>query len=182
MKKSIRAAVIASISSMAMLLSAQSASAAVTLDSAGSGSVGKGDIQVAFGWNNKQMQANYLEVTFEGRFQITWAYLCEGTNGRTGVTVEADRERKINSALDFEVAPRKKQQFSGWLLTGPTISVESDAPATNCTGQTPTYVPESMEIEAGPSIVEFKASFAGVTRSWTRQLNELGQQVWTLQP
>lgn len=44
-----------------------SALAAVTFDaSTGTGFVGKGDVQLAFGWNNKQLQANAAGVTFPG--------------------------------------------------------------------------------------------------------------------
>jgi hypothetical protein len=47
------------------LLLAPAASAAVTFNETnGTGFVGKGDVQVAFGWNNKQLQTNATGVSF----------------------------------------------------------------------------------------------------------------------
>ena len=49
----------------ATLLLAPAASAAVTINETnGTGFVGKGDVQVAFGWNNKQLQTNATGVSF----------------------------------------------------------------------------------------------------------------------
>ena len=49
----------------ATLLLAPAASAAVTFsETNGTGFVGKGDVQVAFSWNNKQLQANATGVSF----------------------------------------------------------------------------------------------------------------------
>jgi hypothetical protein len=53
------------IAAAASLAAAAPASAAVTFDpSTGSGFVGKGDVQVALGWNNKQLQDNAAGVSF----------------------------------------------------------------------------------------------------------------------
>jgi len=49
----------------ATLMLAPAASAAVTFNETnGTGFVGKGDVQVAFGWNNKQLQTNAKDVSF----------------------------------------------------------------------------------------------------------------------
>ena len=49
----------------ATLMLAPAASAAVTFNETnGTGFVGKGDVQVAFGWNNKQLQTNATGVSF----------------------------------------------------------------------------------------------------------------------
>jgi hypothetical protein len=49
---------------VATLMLAPAASAAVTLNANGTGFVGKGDVQTAFGWNNKQLQTNATGVSF----------------------------------------------------------------------------------------------------------------------
>ena len=53
---------IAALFAMALATTAQ---AAVTFDpETGTGFVGKGDVQVAFGWNNAQFQANATGLSF----------------------------------------------------------------------------------------------------------------------
>jgi hypothetical protein len=59
---------------VATLMLAPAANAAVTFnDTTGTGFVGKGDVQVAFGWNNKQLQTNATGVSFSSTQGATQA-------------------------------------------------------------------------------------------------------------
>lgn len=60
-----RLGTIAAVSSVGMLAMGGTAAAAVTYDPAtGHGFVGKGEVQIAYGWNNSALQKNAKDVTF----------------------------------------------------------------------------------------------------------------------
>jgi hypothetical protein len=102
----------------------------------GTGFAGKGDVQTAFGWSNKQLQDNASRVTFRYSQRTPWTAGCaveieewEGT-GKDKIQVvetEVKEEKKtlnINGRVLTE--PRMKQQVSGFLLTGYTQSDTSE--------------------------------------------------------
>lgn len=101
---------------------ATAALAAVTFDSAtGMGFVGKGDVQLAFGWNNKQLQDNALMVGFEYDAQEHYTVVCEfttgeGTPGKQTHLVPVSRSTKVSGEISGDV--RKANQFNGFNLTG----------------------------------------------------------------
>ena len=77
-----------------VLLLPAAAQAAVTFDPAtGTGFAGKGDVQLAFGWNNNQLQTNAGQLTFRSErstvkvTEVSWA--C--TNTRNEVVQERER-------------------------------------------------------------------------------------------
>ena len=74
--------------------SAGVASAAVTFDSdTGVGFVGKGDVQLAFGWNNTQLQKNAPGVAFSSSQEASQALSQSGTqSGSQVVTQSASQE------------------------------------------------------------------------------------------
>lgn len=62
----------------ALSLACTAAFAAVTFDPAtGTGFVGKGDVQDAFGWNNSALQSNAGSVTFTYGLKTTFDVTCE---------------------------------------------------------------------------------------------------------
>lgn len=151
--------------------------AAVLVDDTGIGSIGKGDVQLAFGWNNKQMQANYKAVSFSGRFKQTYEWVCEGTDEvkvGTGkyvtkyvVTVYDEKSKNLNSELSIGTEGKVKNQFVGWALTG---IVDSTLPTSekvgDCQGQYPTLFSQPVAI-GDMELVEMKAAVNDMARSWT---------------
>jgi hypothetical protein len=100
------------------------ASAAVDFDPAtGTGFVGKGDVQLAFGWNNKALQSNASAVTFVYEAVDTYEAECEFYTGpernRTRHTATETEKTSVAGVPDAD--PRLKagqQQFTGFILSG----------------------------------------------------------------
>ena len=119
MKKIISAALAATV------FLASPASAIVTFDTlAGTGFVGKGDVQLAFGWNNAQLQARAGAVTFTYNAEDTYDVTCEWTTttGR-GTTIIHDvtnnRIVSVNSSIAYEARRNGGNgQITGFNLNG----------------------------------------------------------------
>jgi hypothetical protein len=116
----------------AVLLSATAAVAAVTFNpETGEGFVGKGDVQTAFGWNNKQLQTNASGVTFSYNATETFDAVCtwvtgEGTRGEKTHNVTKERSATVNSSIAYD--PRVKNQITGFNLTGLGTTTGDPAP------------------------------------------------------
>jgi hypothetical protein len=98
-----------------------SQSALVTFDSAtGTGFVGKGDVQLAFGWNNATLQKNANDLTFTYDATVTYDVSCEWTTGPAGKekvhTVIHEKYGSISSAVEYEA--RRANQVNGFNLLG----------------------------------------------------------------
>jgi hypothetical protein len=95
--------------------------AAVTFDPAtGSGFVGKGDVQVVYGWNNKGLQDNAGSVQFrvEATTVTEYAWICEKDHKNEQTqersrTVTTTQQGVINS-----VARDRRNQVTGFILDG----------------------------------------------------------------
>ena len=108
----------------AVLASAALAYATVTFDpTSGTGFVGKGDVQAAFGWNNAALQHNASAVTFTYFVEDHYDVACEWTsaaadpNGKPivyGITIP--RHAMVNSSIAYN--PRVRNQISGFTLGG----------------------------------------------------------------
>jgi len=105
-----------------LLLAGATSASAYTMDSSGAGWVGKGEVQSAYGWNNKAMQSNVGGVTFVYDTTATYAVTCEfdtpGSNHHvitqeksTGVTATLTSDARNNSS-------GKDGPMTGWHLTG----------------------------------------------------------------
>jgi hypothetical protein len=103
----------------ALLAMAGIASAAVTFDpQSGTGFVGKGDVQLVFGWNNKALQQNAEDVTFKSVTSQEFEAYCQFTSGSGSVqNVRREEIRGINGVIDG--SPRQgPNQFTGFILDG----------------------------------------------------------------
>jgi hypothetical protein len=128
---------IAVLAGAALALSiATAAFAAVTFDSAtGTGFVGKGDVQLVYGWNNKQLQDNATSVQFRASSsevsEVSW--IC--TNDRNENTQERERTTTTTTEGLVSKIARERNQITGFILTGysgtPTQSSQSDGPPLN---------------------------------------------------
>lgn len=96
--------------------------ASVTFDPVtGLGFVGKGDVQTAFGWNNKQLQDNASGVTFTYNATDNYSAVCEwttgeGTRGEQTHDVSHSRSNTVSSSITYDA--RVKNQITGFNLTG----------------------------------------------------------------
>lgn len=112
---------------------ATAAYATVTFDPAtGTGFVGKGDVQLVFGWNNAQLQNNAGSLSFSYQTESKYDATCEWTttagNGRIiyhDVTV--NKTVQISDSVAYDA--RTHKQVDGFNLTGfGSVSQNIDTP------------------------------------------------------
>jgi hypothetical protein len=109
--------------------------ATVTFDTTtGTGFVGKGDVQLAFGWNNAVMQSRHLAVTFVADTSAEYDVTCEWdtVTGKSSKTVHhiVTNHKTVGSTAAVDSTSRKTGQYTGWFLTGMDGSLDGgDAPA-----------------------------------------------------
>ena len=102
---------------------ASAAWASVTFDPAsGTGFVGKGDVQLAFGWNNKAAQTNAKAVSFSLESDDTYDVTCEWDTvaGQSGNIIHHEvtnhKHQGVNATLAYDA--RLKNQYTGYNLLG----------------------------------------------------------------
>jgi hypothetical protein len=102
-----------------LMMIATAAMAAVDFDpDTGAGFVGKGEVQEAFGWNNRQLQANADDVQFrvssEVVTEVSWT--CTNTNNQN----VQERERTTTTSLQgvLDSTTRERNQVTGFILEG----------------------------------------------------------------
>jgi hypothetical protein len=108
----------------AMLVAAGTVFAAVNFDSnTGTGFAGKGDVQLAFSWNNSQLQKNAKDVTFSYNSTDTYDVTIEFDTGNPDNprsinhhTVTQDKSTTVDSSVAYD--PRVKNQITGFNLKG----------------------------------------------------------------
>ncbi|WP_223592466.1 hypothetical protein [Neobacillus bataviensis] len=113
-----------------------SASASVAFDSAtGTGFVGKGDVQLAFGWNNAALQKNASGLTFTYEAQDTYTvteYWEDLTGGKQPkiVTHEITIPKHVSVSADVAFDARKANQINGFNLNNfGTVVTEGTLPS-----------------------------------------------------
>jgi hypothetical protein len=136
--KHVIGALVATVGLAGALAVSQPASAAVTFDPAtGTGFVGKGDVQLALGLNNPQLQAQAGSLQFASVStevtEVSW--VC--TNDRNENIQE--RERTTTTSIEGVVSSvaRERNQITGFNLTGysgtPTASSTTEGnPLNSC--------------------------------------------------
>lgn len=108
----------------ALVASAGLAQAAVVFDQdSGNGFVGKGDVQLVFGWNNQALQSNAAGVSF--RYEVVQEYdaVCTfttglGTRGQKTHNVRQHKSADVGSTLAYELRTNRKADVTGFILTG----------------------------------------------------------------
>jgi hypothetical protein len=146
---------------LAIGLAASSAGAAVTFDPAtGSGFVGKGDVQLLFGWNNKSLQDKADSLQFRAATEVVSevSWICTNTNNEN----TQEREQATTTTVQGVVSSvaRERNQITGFVLTSYAGDVSvttgsTEGPALNsCPGgpwtlSTPAGEPEIVSTEGG---------------------------------
>lgn len=109
---------------LSLALASATASAEVVFDPAtGTGFVGKGDVQDAFGWNNAGLQANAGGVTFTYGYSAVYQAVCtfttgEGTRGEKTHNVPHSEEMSVASSVDVALRKNRQGDVTGFNLTG----------------------------------------------------------------
>jgi hypothetical protein len=118
------------------------AMAAVTFDPVtAKGFVGKGDVQLTYGWNDKTFQSKAAGVTFEVNRTVSTVYTWECLNTNNGRTSEKDADSTTKSkGVYTSVGRDSKGRITGFVLNGfasgeETIINSSTAVTGVCTGQ-----------------------------------------------
>jgi hypothetical protein len=121
---------------------ASAAYATVSFDAAtGTGFVGKGDVQLALGWNNAALQQNALQLKFGYQVQDKYDATCEWTT-TTGsgkviyhdVTVK--KTVQVNDSVSYDA--RTHKQVDGFTLLGygsVSQNIDPPAPGGACLGE-----------------------------------------------
>jgi hypothetical protein len=119
----------------ACLTVATIAYAAVIFDAGtGTGFVGKGDLQLPWGWNDAKLQANANTVSFDyvASASATYAADCEWFTGpvqnrrRHEVTHTVTTVTEINSTITYETRKNSQQKVTGFVLTGAGDTTETE--------------------------------------------------------
>ena len=88
----------------------------------GTGFVGKGDVQLLFGWNNKQLQDNASGLTFTYKADEQYKYDCTFSVevGKDKVieprTQNRGKDTSVNGSVQYDA--RTQKQITGFILTG----------------------------------------------------------------
>ena len=107
---------------MALVAAAGIASATVTFaPETGIGFVGKGDVQLAFGWNNAQLQSRAAGLTFTFEASESYTAVCTWTTGegtRGEKTHNVKHTKSVGVTGDVAYDARSRNQITGFNLTG----------------------------------------------------------------
>jgi hypothetical protein len=103
----------------AALSIATAALGAVTFDATtGTGFVGKGDVQLVYGWNNKALQDNAGSVQFQASSEVVSevSWICTNPNNEN----TQERARTTTTTVEGVVSSvaRERNQITGFNLTG----------------------------------------------------------------
>lgn len=104
-----------------LLLAAAGSASAYTMDSAGLGWVGKGEVQSAYGWNNKAMQDNVAGVTFVYDSTSSYEVVCEFDNRGGHHVITNTKHSSVKATVSSESRNNsngKQGPMTGWYLTG----------------------------------------------------------------
>jgi hypothetical protein len=108
------------LTAIALAATATAALAIVTFDpGTGAGFVGKGDVQIAFGWNNAQLQNRAGGITFTYNDSATFDVRCEwntetGNDSIIHHDITVPRHRNISAAIEYDA--RVRTQITGFKL------------------------------------------------------------------
>ena len=126
-----------------VLAVAGTAAATVTLNSDGTGFVGKGDVQLIYGWNNAQLQNNASLVRFQVSQSTTTEYSWQCLNGGGNDVNKSDSTTTTTQGVVDSIA-RVKNQITGFNLNGysgePVVTTVPSGPARDACGNGQAFV------------------------------------------
>lgn len=129
----------------ALVVVSTAAIAAVTFDPAtGTGFVGKGDVQLALNWNNKQLQdgASSLAFTYNSTTEVETTWDC--VNTRNENIQERSRTTTSTTTGVVSATERVRNQVTGFILSGfsgsTSTSSTSGPPLNSCPNANSSHV------------------------------------------
>jgi hypothetical protein len=151
-----------------LLLAVAGSASAYTMDSAGAGWVGKGEVQTAYGWNNKAMQDNVSGVTFAYDSTSTYEVVCEFDNPGGHHVITNTKRSSVQATVGSDArnnSSGKQGPMTGWYLTG--------FGAVTSTGQTVPAVgdgcPGNSGLGAITSVTQTGSGAGGLYALWSGQ-------------
>jgi hypothetical protein len=135
-----------------LVLAVTAVSAAVTFDlESGTGFVGKGDVQLAFGWNNATLQANAADLSFTYENMGEYTLVCSRIHDIHGYQEHTFKNRVIGieAEVEVEVRANKNEQVTGFLLAG-YGDVQSSGEG--CPSGWPDEVSRTLNEDAGDAV------------------------------
>jgi hypothetical protein len=138
------------------LIAAAAVHAEVTFDSSsGEGFVGKGDVQRAFGWNNKQLQDNAAALTFTYSEVGSYSVVCTGhTNPGQNPRTFSDREIGVLGGVDYlsrRGGVDQSRQINGFVLSG-VDEANVVSSGESCPSAWTTEVSRTLNINVGSTV------------------------------
>ena len=110
--------VLATLGALLVLgLAATAVFATVTFDpSTGTGFVGKGDVQLAFGWNNATLQQNAGSLRYSYNFGQIAFQDCQASIGPITVSATLHKAQLVHDVIQYDA--RTHKQVDGFVLQG----------------------------------------------------------------
>ena len=186
----LRRATLTLVATAAVALAAPAAAtAAVTFDPAtGKGFVGKGDVQVPFGWNDSKLQQYAAGVTFtyESASDDTYSVTCEWETGNNKIVHHIQRKRAdVSSSVAYDVTKVDRKspngKVTGFNLTGKgteVIDAEGSVPVVG--GQCPEN--QGQGVEKLIAAVDLVSSDASETLTALHADQQLSAVIWPPTP
>ena len=137
------------VAALIAITSATAAIGAVTFNSeTGEGFVGKGDVQLAFDWNNKQLQENARAVRFQVNSGTSTTWVCVRANGNENPRHNTTTLSGVLTEVLRENSKGKAGAVTGFALSGydedNVITRTSGHPLESCPSGG-TFDPDSVE-------------------------------------
>jgi hypothetical protein len=152
---------------MTALLSATAAFAAYTFDPAsGTGFVGKGDVQLVYGYNNQQLQTNAAKIDFRTSTTSETTWTCSKPNPSSPDKPDIVNNRSnetttqgLATTVARDTSKGKNGPVTGFNLTGydsPATTVTSGSAIGSCPANPSgfTYDVGSEQTTTGPTVLE----------------------------
>jgi hypothetical protein len=155
------------------------ANAEVTFDSvAGKGFVGKGDVQLAFGWSNQTLQMNASLVDFKYNEQAKWAVTCEYTSENKNFSETRAHSQTITRNLNDKLAYSGRKNSSD-MLTGYHLSFSEKLVTAGSTFEIPEV---GQNCEQGNDTGQVTAvELISISKSLRVQFEDSGAVIWKVE-
>lgn len=117
------------------------ATAAVTFDPAtGTGFVGKGDVQVPFGWNDAKLQqyASGVSFEYESKSDDQYAVTCEWETGNKKIVHHIQKKRaNVGSSVAYDVTKIDRKNPNGKVTGFSLTGINDDSVVESSSGSVP---------------------------------------------
>lgn len=150
------------VSAIALAFAAAPASAEIVLNGDGTGFVGKGDVQSAFGWNDHAFQANAENLTFRLAAIESVSWICRRINNNNTVNQQRSSTSATIGGVEHSLRYNPQGHITGIHLDGYAGDIEhvySGATAGSCPANPSGFflVEDSFSYSISDSLLEVSA-------------------------